>query len=640
MRLLGFTVGDDVVLKGEAFSTKLALLVPDLVEIGHGSSLNMCGITNVRYDARNINFYKITIGERVVVRPGAQLVGRVTIGDDATLDYCSGLTNNSIPKQEFWSGAIAKKEAVRLPTSESQEADTYELSKVNSYTVSLIHYVINYLQRFIRLAPGIIIWYALPSLRFVSRWTIVKTINTLFFPISDLVLGICLSRIVSICDWTDRKCHWKSIIAVRMDLLAWAYALNAWNLTNTVFFTPYTRICGASIGKHTEVTVPGEVGCIAELLHFGSNVFLANYAFIGFPAFERGWSCAKITRVGDNSLIGNRAVLPPGTRLNAGSIIGVSSVPPRDCYERTPQPPESPGNGRNDDHCEGGADAGVHCIGCPPVYLHKDDLHNDDPVQPSVLSYSRRILFDMIQVFYVSAFYQVYAFCVILSIFLFHRFATLAHNPVGISGHSWLDVANQLRQLYDPSKIAVLATIAVGIRYALGSLSGFLALVFRGGRIKEGSYPYWNQFVDLWHLHYKAKHVMDKYVTSDFGLTELNVIILRSLGFNWFTPWDLSANYVAKRTTREVDVTHIRGGAIVEPDATLRTHTFEGWNLSIGAVEIGAGSRIGAGAHIMPGAIIEPGCDILPNSIVMKNETVPAGCIYGGAPGAVLGYHS
>ena len=57
------------------------------------------------------------------------------------------------------------------------------------------------------------------------------------------------------------------------------------------------------------------------------------YRALGAPRVEGGWMTLAPTRLGRRTFVGNGAVLPAGTVLGEGSLVGVLSVPPSDPAE-------------------------------------------------------------------------------------------------------------------------------------------------------------------------------------------------------------------------------------------------------------------------------------------------------------------
>ena len=103
-------------------------------------------------------------------------------------------------------------------------------------------------------------------------------------------------------------------------------------VTNSLYATLYTvvwlRILGAKVGRGAEVSTASHLD--PDLLILGQESFVADMAGVGSATFHNGCVAFRRTEVGSRAFVGNAALVPSGTRLGAGSLVGVQTVPPPD----------------------------------------------------------------------------------------------------------------------------------------------------------------------------------------------------------------------------------------------------------------------------------------------------------------------
>ena len=100
--------------------------------------------------------------------------------------------------------------------------------------------------------------------------------------------------------------------------------------TNTLYATLYTipwlRLLGAKVGRGAEVSTAAHLD--PDLLTLREESFVADMASVGSADFCNGRMALQQTRVGRRAFVGNAAVVPSGTSLGPGSLVGVHTVPP------------------------------------------------------------------------------------------------------------------------------------------------------------------------------------------------------------------------------------------------------------------------------------------------------------------------
>jgi amino acid adenylation domain-containing protein len=100
--------------------------------------------------------------------------------------------------------------------------------------------------------------------------------------------------------------------------------------TNSLYATLYTipliRALGARVGSWAEVSTVAHLD--PDLLTLGPESFVADLASLGSARYHHGNVALAPTTVGRRSFVGNAAVVPAGTELGDGSLIGVHTTPP------------------------------------------------------------------------------------------------------------------------------------------------------------------------------------------------------------------------------------------------------------------------------------------------------------------------
>jgi len=115
-----------------------------------------------------------------------------------------------------------------------------------------------------------------------------------------------------------RKWFVDSLIAMSLLMIKSLYA--------TLYLPPWLRLTGAKIGKRAEISTVNYIS--TDLLKIGNESFLADSVNVGPPLIINGYMILRTTEVGTRSFLGNSAVLPTGSKVEDGCLIGVLSITP------------------------------------------------------------------------------------------------------------------------------------------------------------------------------------------------------------------------------------------------------------------------------------------------------------------------
>jgi len=97
-------------------------------------------------------------------------------------------------------------------------------------------------------------------------------------------------------------------------------------ISNTYFNKFWWQLMGTTVGWNTEISTA--TGISADKVTVGENAFLNDDMTIGMPYIESGIvRHAKVT-IANEAFLGNRTVIPPGTHVPEGVLLGVTSLIP------------------------------------------------------------------------------------------------------------------------------------------------------------------------------------------------------------------------------------------------------------------------------------------------------------------------
>lgn len=179
--------------------------------------------------------------------------------------------------------------------------------------------------------PGLLM-FDLVDLRSVGNWGQVAVLSmpialayqlVIFFQLICfrwLVLGGRLKegtyRVYSF--WYLRKWFVDRIMDLALDVLHPVFA--------TLYIVPFLRALGVKIGRRAEVSTAR--GLQFELLEIGDESFVADAVLMGDTVIRGNELTLKKTKLEPRAFAGNASLLPQGTTLPTGSLVGVLSIAP------------------------------------------------------------------------------------------------------------------------------------------------------------------------------------------------------------------------------------------------------------------------------------------------------------------------
>ncbi|HEY3594019.1 MAG TPA: Pls/PosA family non-ribosomal peptide synthetase, partial [Polyangiaceae bacterium] len=354
----------------------------------------------------------------------------------------------------------------------------------------------------------------------------------------------------------------------------------------TIYLPAWFRLLGAKIGRRAEISTVSQIS--PDLTDIGDQSFFADGSMIAGRRLHRGMLELCESRIGRRSFVGNSAILPAGTSLGDGCLIGCLSAPPA--------------GGRTPD--------GTEWLGSPSFSLpHRQKMGGfDESVthEPTRKLVAQRLAIDALRIVIPSTIVtaQFVAFGYMNSYFREH-----------LSLASWL-LATPLSAM----------TVA-----AMGLVCVVLTKKLLIGTFRPTVKPLWSMFVWL-----------NEVVNGTYE-TVAGPLLLPLLGTPFCMPWlrllgCKIGRHVYMETTlfSEFDLVHIGDYAAINAGAIIQNHLFEDRIMKASTLKIGDECSVGNMAVVLYDTEMLPGSSIGPLSLLMKGETLPPETRWIGIPTAEI----
>jgi len=371
-----------------------------------------------------------------------------------------------------------------------------------------------------------------------------------------------------------------SLAAMRMSMQSsLVEAAGKW-LSGTIMWPMWLNLAGARIGRGCEISTVIDV--IPSTVSIGEETFFADGIYLGGPRVRAGTAEVEPVRLGRSCFVGNHAVLPAGTHLADGTLVGIST--------RADLVPH---------------EAGSSWFGHPPFRLPRREI----------VEMPRELTHDPPTVRRVNRWIWELA-----------RFA-LPIGPVFV-GLVWFRALELAEPALGPWMFRIVAlplcTLAAFAALAGAVLAMKWLLV---ARVKPGTHALWSCWCSRWDFLYVAWGMWASVPLGFIDGTLLLVGYLRAMGCRIGRRALLGHGF-----THVVDPDMLRFGDDVTVDALFQAHTFEDRVLKIDHVDLRDGSTVRSNTVVLYGADIGAGASVAPHSVVMKREHLAAGGRYAGAP--------
>jgi non-ribosomal peptide synthetase-like protein len=351
-------------------------------------------------------------------------------------------------------------------------------------------------------------------------------------------------------------------------------------LSGTLWWPTWLRAAGMKVGKRAEISTIMEA--TPELVTIADDCFFADGIYLGRPLLHRGHLICDRTSFQPRTFLGNHAVIPAGSHLPGGILIGVCTV--ADPARIT---------------------SGTSWFGHPAFELpQREQVAADDSLifRPSPLRLFNRAFWEATRL--------------VLPVL---PVATLA---------AWIVTLPGLRAVTSPwaFHLGVLpgAVLATGLGACLLTWAVKWTVM---GRMKEAQHVLWSCWCSRWDFLFEVWSAYARPVIEAVEGTPLVAPWLRAMGAR------IGHNVVLGTSLAQlVDPDMLQ----IDDDATvschLQLHSFEDRVLKLGHTRFGARSTVGSGALVLYGAEIGSDVRVEEQSVVMKHEHLSPGARYIGVP--------
>ena len=564
----------------------------DLISIGHNTSISSgVVLNNVIVENGLLKISKIEIGNNCYIGTSAVIGGNCKIHDWGELKDLSYLQyGETIHEAEIWKGSPAQ---FLVKASISDLPQPLEVTKATIFKYSVLYTVLLFIFPFAVLIPLVPSLFALyefddaagdyefyylvctPLLSLI--YILIYAAQTIFFA-KVLQRNIVPGKYPVYSMFYVRKWLSDQFFSLSLIVMHPVYA--------TVYISSYFRALGASIGKRTEISTASNI--TPSLLKIGDESFIADAVTLGEADARAQQLILAETTIGNKTFVGNSALIPQGTKLGDGILIGVLSIPPEE-------------NELN-------SNSAKDWFGSPPIAMPKRQESQK---------------FDSALTFYPSK--KTYTFRAIIEfirIIIPHTFMLTS---------SWFFVAYIHDILVEAPWWSFLLYIPV---YYIGFI-GFPAFMFTVllkwitvGKYKEIQMPMWSWGV--WRSEavttiYEALAV--PFFLQYLAGTPFLPVMLRLFGVKIG-----KRVYMDTTDITEHDMVTIGDDVALNAECGPQTHLFEDRIMKIGSVKFGDRSSIGTRSIILYGSEIGKNVIVNPLSLIMKGEHLPDNTIWGGSP--------
>jgi non-ribosomal peptide synthetase-like protein len=326
LRRMGVKIADDSQLGA------ITIGAEDLVTIGSDVSISSQAVlNNAIVEDGMLKLRHIHIGDHAYIGSSAVIAGGATMHEWSELQDLSYLqAGKTIQPGEIWQGSPAqlkeKKAIADLPQPLYVSPGTRR-----KYTAIFLMSLL--------LFPFVVLLPLLPTIIIINNldnstsdynfsYLVVTPSLALSYIIVFAFVTIILTRVLQwgikpgkypvYSSFYVRKWFADQLMSLSLIVLHPIYA--------TVYVSLFFRALGAKIGKHTEISTASSV--THPLLEIGKGAFIADAVTLGESDVRGQQLILDKTVIGNNSFVGNSALIPQGYHLPSHMLIGVLSTPP------------------------------------------------------------------------------------------------------------------------------------------------------------------------------------------------------------------------------------------------------------------------------------------------------------------------
>ncbi|MFD7620401.1 Pls/PosA family non-ribosomal peptide synthetase [Streptomyces sp. NPDC059802] len=582
LRLLGARIGPDTTIATSLVGLPTLLRIDRDAAIGYGAVLRPWQVADGW-----VTIAPITIGERAFVganavcEPGASLGPGSALGEQSVAG-----PDDPVPAGARSAGSPARPVTSLSPSVEAMlgtrgETDRWQPRQLLAVLLGLV------------LLEAVAVAMVLPSVSLLWwAWQHGGPITGLAAAVLSgpvFVITVCLTVAVGkrmVLPRTPPGTHpARSALGVRKwiaDKLLEHSLMFTNSLYATLYTAPWLRLLGARIGRRAEVSTVSHID--PDLLTLGDGSFVADMAGIGVATFAADRMTFEPTAVGERSFVGNSALVPAGTRLGPGCLIGVGTVPPTD---RVP--------------------ADSTWLGSPALRL---------PVRQDSGTYPERLTFSPSRT------------AVLGRLAIEFLRTTMPASVLAVSGCLYLLALADTAHRTGP-----LVPLLVSPLLAMGAALAVIAYCVLAKWVVAGKYrprvePLWSLFVR------RTEFVTGLFeaaaVPIGVGLlvgTPLLPPVLRRFGARIGRRTWIGTTFLT-----EFDLVEVGDDAEIGMHVSLQSHLFEDRVMKMSTVTVGPGASIGPRTVVLYDTVVGADVRLGALSLVMKGERLTSGTNWQGLP--------
>lgn len=586
-RLMGMKIGKDVYLGSDRIRTF------DLVSVGNRSSISKeAHLMGYIVEDGMLKLGRISIGNNCFLGARSLVHLNSRMEDDSALLELSMLPGNSIiPSGQTWRGSPAKPyESEYDLLAAAKQKSPHRVKMVKRTGLTIIHALALLL---VLIMPWVLlIPYSLVIYFSNIQAGIWMTMITMV-PLSALyILSFCLSsaalKWIILGKLKPVDIPLNSVLYIRkwiVDSLISMSILMTKSLYATLYLPPWLRLTGAKIGKRAEISTVNYIS--TDLLRIGNESFLADSVNVGPPVVINGYMIFRTTEVGSRSFLGNSSVLPTGSKVEDGCLIGVLSI--------TPSLPEEAKRKE------------ASWLGSPPMFLPNRQKSPEFPEK-----YTFKPTFSLYLMRGIIEFFKITVPFAIASILLliFYNYSYILFKS-----------GNYLKFIYEAPFILILLSVST-------IFFGWFFKTLLIGRYKPDARPLWSTFV--WRnefINSISENLVYPFFEFMFLGTPFAPIYFRIMGCK-------IGKKIFMETTEitEFDLVTIGDDSALNYGCTIQTHLFEDRVMKMSAVNIGNACTIGSLSVILYDTRMYDHSSLQGLSLIMKGESLPKNTHWQGSP--------
>jgi len=590
---LGANVGEDVII-GDIDTGAI-----DLITLGPRATLGgKVNLANARVEGNELILGRIEIGADAYVGTSCVIEEDVIVGAGAELkDLTAVSSRRRIGEWELWDGSPARKVGmVDVDSLPDWPQVSTGLRTLQTFVYTILLLVIPPLGM-LPIFPAFWLFDRLDTwmgLGDSEHYLYLASIPLMAWPAAFMMV-ILTVLFIAVIRWTvlPRVTEGTYSIFSWFYLRKWIVALTTEitlevlsSLFATIYMRAWYRLMGATIGKDAEIST--NLSGRYDLVEIGEKCFIADEVVLGDEDIRRGWMHLEHVKTGARVFVGNDAVVPPGSEIPTGALIGIKSKPPANELM-------SPGD---------------TWFGTPPIKLpvrqRFDGGGSNWTYEAPKWKKFMRAVFEAVHIS--------------LPTMLFVTFGTWA---IEVFGQKILE--GKYGQVF---WLFVLASVVI----SLAQTGIVIAIKWATmGRYEPVVKPMWS----WWAMRTEAVAVMY------WGMA--GKVLLEHLRGTPFLPWILrlfgtkfgKGVYMDMTDITEFDCVSVGDFAVLNALCALQTHLYEDRVMKVGRVNIGSGVTVGAGSTVLYDTQVGEFARLGPWTLIMKGENIPAHSQWVGAPAEV-----